>query len=602
MKRLGIYMFFDAHGVVAPYIVHKLKALRPFFSRLVVVVNGALDETGRTALSAVSDTVHVRPNEGFDVHAYREALCSVVGMDEVAKYDETHLLNYTFYGPIFPFSEMFSAMDSQLKLDFWGVSAFNGPQPNEFTNKGMLPYHLQTHWIAVRQRMASSQAFRRYWEDMPAIENYIDSILTHESRFTEHFEQQGFAHGCYLDAKRYPTPNAVMELVDVTLADRCPILKRRAFFHDPAHMAKFVIELRRALKILKDTSDYDTSLIWQDITRCTKPRVLHTNAVLLDIYPTEGVVLPAPKQRIAVLAHLYYPDMADELLSHAEQIPQHFDLWLTTSSDEKKKQIEGLFAERRRKTFTLKGVRVVENRGRDVAAHFIGLRDVVTNYDLICRIHSKRSPQDSFGMARHFKEHLFDNLLGSQAYVSRILQHFADEPRMGMAIPPIIHVGYPTLGLAWFTNRPGAEHWAKKLKIRVPFDDDTPLAAYGSMYWYRPAALVDLFNGNLQYDDFPPEPDYKDGGTAHVLERLVVYACHNQGYYARSFLTTEHAAHYYVNLEFRLQNAIAHPAIELSQKISRKLSSRPWLHRLSKTGFSTAQKAWVYAKSNGLIP
>ena len=206
---------------------------------------------------------------------------------------------------------------------------------------------------------------------------------------------------------------------------------------------------------------------------------------------------------------------------------------------------------------TVKDVRVVKNRGRDVGALFIGLRDVVIDgdYDYVCRLHSKVSPQDVYG-GRHFKSHLFENLLASPVYVGNLLSLFESEPRMGMAMPPVVHIGYPTLGNAWFTNKPAAAKWAKQLGIRVPFDEYTPLAAYGSMYWFRPEALSLLFNAKLGWSDFAEEPNYGDGGLAHVLERLVAYACHQNGFYAKAVMTPRRAAESYVKLEYKLQRLV----------------------------------------------
>ena len=49
--------------------------------------------------------------------------------------------------------------------------------------------HLQSHWIAVRRAMFTSAEFREYWDTMPMITTYVESILGHETRFTHHFER-----------------------------------------------------------------------------------------------------------------------------------------------------------------------------------------------------------------------------------------------------------------------------------------------------------------------------------------------------------------------------------------------------------------------------
>jgi lipopolysaccharide biosynthesis protein len=194
-----------------------------------------------------------------------------------------------------------------------------------------------------------------------------------------------------------------------------------------------------------------------------------------------------------------------------------------------------------------------------VSAHLIGLRDVVLegNYDLVCRLHTKQSLQDPFAMARHFREHLFENLASSRPYLERLFTLFEADPSIGTVMPPAIHQGYPVLGRGWFENRPAARAWADRLGIDVPFDDSTPLAAYGSMYWYRPRALRVLFNHPFTWDDFPREGEYRDGSLAHVLERLVTYAAQASGHTVWCVQNTKHAEKSYVRLEFKLQDAIA---------------------------------------------
>lgn len=556
LRRIGLYMFYNAAGEVPEYVTFKLKKLRELCERVVVVCNGVLLPEGRDALESVADLVHVRKNVGFDVWAYREGLIDLIGWDELANYDELVLANYTFYGPIFPFSEMFEKMEKS-GVDFWGVTAFSGPVPNFFTNKGFIETHIQSHFIAVRQPMLSSPEFRQYWETMPEIENYVGSVINHEIRFSEYFSKLGYRWGVYSDPKKYPVAQVAYEVLDLILEDRCPILKRKPFFNDPLNVDRSNVELQRALDILRSKSDYDPSLIWRDIAPVTKPRDLYTNATLFEVPLATGKRAELdPKTRIAVLAHVFYPEMVGEILSHARNIPVPFDLFITTATPEKKKAIETALAGE--KGFTLKDVRVVQNRGRDISALLLGLRDVVLEggYDYACRLHSKASPQDTFGMARHFKEHLFENLLLNPTYVSNLLSIFENDPMVGVIFPPTIHIGYATLGHSWFNNRQGAEEWARRLGIKVPFDDYTPLCAHGSMYWFRPQALRRLFEYPLKWSDFPEEPHYADGDVPHILERLVVYTAHAAGYYGKCVLTPANASKNYVKLQYKLRRQV----------------------------------------------
>ena len=120
MKRVAFYLFYDEQGVVDDYVSYKLKALREHVEHIFVVSNSPLTFDGRKKLEQVADTVFCRENVGFDVWGYKEAM-EAFGFERLKEYDEAILLNYTFFGPIFPFSELFSKMSAK-GVDFWGIS------------------------------------------------------------------------------------------------------------------------------------------------------------------------------------------------------------------------------------------------------------------------------------------------------------------------------------------------------------------------------------------------------------------------------------------------------------------------------------------------
>ncbi|UXN66753.1 hypothetical protein N8E89_19285 (plasmid) [Phyllobacterium sp. A18/5-2] len=172
-KRLAIAFFYDAAGIVDEYYIHLIEALKPYVDHTILVSNGPLSKNSENNIRPVVEDLIVRKNVGFDVWAYKSAL-EQFGWDRLKEYDEVIFYNHTFYGPIFPFSEMFSAMDKR-NCDFWGISAHRAISPNPFGDElGELPFHLNSHFIVVRREMHQSPAFKRYWTDMGRIESYID--------------------------------------------------------------------------------------------------------------------------------------------------------------------------------------------------------------------------------------------------------------------------------------------------------------------------------------------------------------------------------------------------------------------------------------------
>jgi hypothetical protein len=551
VKRAGIFLFYDPEGKVDDYILGCLGSLQQHMDYLLVVSNSPLDETNRKRLESVSSEVMERKNVGYDVGAYRDGLRHL-GWDHMGDYDELVLFNYTFFAPIHPWAGLFERTD-KWDTDFWGITEHDEVRPHPFLPKLVMPRHIQSHWIAVRSSLSTTKDWRTYWEDMPPIESYNDSIQWHESRFTGYFNALGYRHEVAYNVDDYPSANPVFDNASLLLQDGCPILKRRNLFHNPLHLDRFAIIGADMLEQAR-AAGYDTDLILSNLARTSKPRDLVTNAGLTWVVPQSAsgeTYAAAATQKVLAVAHIFYADMAEEILQRLSVLPKGYYLVATTSNEENQAQIRAVM-----ERYGVEGeVRVVaSNRGRDIGAFLVDCNDVLASgkWDIVVKIHSKKSVQDDYNAAQLFKTHLYDNLLNSRAHVANILAEFAAHPALGMVLAPLPHMGYPTMGHAWFTNREPAQVVAKRLGINVPFDKDMPLATYGSMFIARPQALAKLVNAGFKPENFPVEGGYKDGSLAHVLERLMAYAALSEGFYVRPVLAPKWAEVYYGYLEYKL--------------------------------------------------
>ena len=552
VRRIAIYLFFDPQGWVDEYVTYALEELAKDVEYILVVSNSPLDDEQRMRLETVADDVWVRENRGFDVWAYKEGI-ERIGSERLASYDELILLNYTFFAPISSFTPLFESMEST-GADFWGITEHAEVIPNPITGVGKMPRHIQSHWIAVRDRMFRSSMWEQYWAQMPMIESYNDSILHHESRFTSYFDAAGFSHAVAYPLENYPSDHPVFDNAALLIRDGCPILKRRVFFHDPLYLDRFAIVGQDIIAEVRKHG-YPLHLIWKNVTRTATPRTLATNFTMYDVIsdcaPDHELVIQNPL-KVAVVAHVFHLDVFDEIMDYASHLPGGFDLFVTTDTEQKAELLRHLLAGFSR---GIADVRVVKsNRGRDVSAFLITCRDVLQpgRYDIVVKLHSKKSPQDDYNAAHLFKRNLFENLLGTPQYASNLLSRFVADSTIGMVIPPMVHMGYPTVGHAWFSNKEPAQRLAEQLGINVPFDTSTPLAAYGSMFITRPEALVPLLDASFDWEDFPPEGEYRDGTLSHVIERLFAYSALSRGFQVRTVMNQSFAALYYGFLEYKL--------------------------------------------------
>ena len=554
VRRLCIFSFQDARGVVDDYVTYFLKEIGRHVERTLFYSNGPLDEASIEALRGIAHEVIIRPNEDPDVLAYKDGL-ERISFNEDQAYDEVLMVNHTCYGPIYPFAELFGAMEER-ECDFWGITSHLEAAPDPINGTGRLPYYINTNFMAVRSRMLNSPAFREYWGSLSVESGHEEAIKEHETRFTEFFTVLGFKGDTYLDCRKYSTHYPALLNLDEMLIDRNPLLERRAFFQDPRFLEYFAADLPRTLQVMDRTSTYDPALIWHNIVRTAELRTLNTNAALTSILPDVRIKsCPQPEYgRVAVCAHVYYTDMVEELLSITDNIPCNYDFIATTDSKEKKEVIEKTVNGRKNVGNVI--VRVVEqNRGRDMSSLFITCRDLFIDdrYDFVCRLHTKKSPQVAAGVGNMFKRHMFENLLNSPGYTANVLDMLRDKPWIGVAVPPLVHIAFPTMGHVWFNNREAAEQLKMTLDLKVDFDPDTPVGAFGTMFWFRPKALRKLFAHPWQWSDFNAEPHHIDGGLAHVLERMICYVAQDAGYTTQQILCTHLANRNFAMLEYKLQ-------------------------------------------------
>ena len=164
MKRLGIFVFYDKEGIVDDYVTYLLKNIVEYLEELVIVCNGVLSDEGRKRLQGYSHRIHVRENTGYDAMAYKLAMTEYCGWEEVCTYDEVLTFNDTFFGPIYPFSEVFSKMDKE-KSDFWGMTYHAQALDYFYGTNDILPAHIHTFFSVYRRPVLESEAFQKYWNE-----------------------------------------------------------------------------------------------------------------------------------------------------------------------------------------------------------------------------------------------------------------------------------------------------------------------------------------------------------------------------------------------------------------------------------------------------
>ena len=212
--------------------------------------------------------------------------------------------------------------------------------------------------------------------------------------------------------------------------------------------------------------------------------------------------------KIAVILHLYYVDLWEEIVKYLSHIQEPFDLFI--SIPRQKDKVLSTILE----TYPQALIYFCSNRGRDVAP-FVEIYSSIVDlgYSYICKIHTKKSRYISTG--DNWRLTLLDELLGSEKRVNAILNIFRQCPDVGMLVPT--GYLYSALDINTMTNMINIQRLHKVLNIsRDGFDFEYPA---GSMFWCRVENFKPLSKSRIQAKDFPPEHGQLDNTLAHALER-----------------------------------------------------------------------------------
>ena len=425
-NRVAIYFFYDGQGIVDRYVEYFLEDFSQYVRTLYIVSNGNLEETQKQKLQRFGEVIE-RENKGFDVWAYKTTL-EKIGWEKLSEYEEVVLLNSTIMGPVDSFEKTFKTMDEK-DLDFWGMTIYPKYNHDPFNciSYGYIPEHLQSHFIVCRRSLVTTDVFQEYWKNMPMINNYSEAIGKHEAIFTKYFSDKGFKWEAFVDTHGledytgYPLMMCPTKLIKEY---NCPIFKKRSFFHDINDFLRNTTgeQTSELYEYLDKHTNYDVDMIWDPILRSYDQEILVKNMNLTYVLPKEFDKNKTSNSKVALVIHMYFPDLLEENKKYIESMPKNADIYITTNSEEKKKEILRVYKDLQFNKFE---VRVIENRGRDVSALLTGVKDVIMDYDIVCFAHDKKTAQIIPGTSgASFAYKCFENVLASKQYVSNVIDLF----------------------------------------------------------------------------------------------------------------------------------------------------------------------------------
>lgn len=511
MKRLLLYVHFNKYDHISRHVIYQIEHMRPLFEKLVFISNSKLSqgEVDKLRERNLIDDFIQRDNKGYDFAAWHDGM-EFVGFEELKQYDSVTVMNDTCFGPLWDMEPIYKQYELNEEISFWGMTNHQSIKTGNLN----INEHLQSYFISFKKNLVESSVFQTFWK---AVENYEDVqnvIDNYETQYTKRFVDAGFKYASVLDTlplnEQFFHSNFTIHYPHVLLDAGVPFIKIKAF-DLTQHLSPYL------LKDIEKRTDYPVEFIlshMSDMSLPTPPYLLDRK-VLQECKKTNSNT-----KKIAVHLHTFYIDLLEEFLKQFEYFHFSYDLFLTTDSEEKKREIQSILDKQGKEA----KIYITGNRGRDVIP-MLKLKDELSSYDFIGHFHTKKSPEYPYWVGDSWRDELFQMLIKP---ADNIIASLEADDRLGLVIADIpSFFRYTKIVDPWNENRFAEgmnELWNRmNLDRSIDFDKmNTFIMSYGTFTWFKYDALKPLFELDLQDEEIPAEP-IPQHTILHSIERILVY-------------------------------------------------------------------------------
>ena len=226
--------------------------------------------------------------------------------------------------------------------------------------------------------------------------------------------------------------------------------------------------------------------------------------------------------RVAVVAHVFYDDLWEELESHIKNIPINYDLYLT--------MIEGYECQAAKSTTDK--IFVLPNKGFDVGPFIYAIKNIdLSQYDLVCKVHTKKAHANKdvfFGTQQ--RSQLLTGVLDTTTKVTNTMYYLLNSDA-GLAGSRHKFI-FGSSDITFQYNGNLFEKLSSEFNITLKYKDICYIG--GTMFWVKSDILQALKDGPLDFNMFEstgwPHAIASDGQLAHAVERFFGAMTQHLGY------------------------------------------------------------------------
>lgn len=560
MKRLGIFVFFNKQGRVEKYVEYLLENIRPCLDELCIVSNCNLLNESKCKLKKYADELYVRENFGLDAAAYKAALLSYCGIEKVRSYDEVVCFNDTMYGPFIPFKSIFETME-QRNVDFWGIMAgyktVNWMQDQlDYEELGLgdedkscIPEHIQSWFRVFRKTITNSAEFEAYWKNYnDHMNSFWEVVLKHEVIFTRYFERLGYKWDIFCESEPFKSDSLNQNFNFYGYATECmlrymkmPFLKRKPFAlgREEIIYMNGGEDFKKALDYLAENSDYPLEYIYEDL--------LH-NGNVYDIYSSlhlDFIISPETEiicdtKKVAVVVQCSSEKSFNFIAPYLRRVSASMDIYIHILKNEEK-NFESEIRE-------LCAVPIYcEDKGIFILKHIKDIKD----YDYVIFIHDaiELFEDKPFTIYQSIWYNYMENLVGSLAYVKKMITQLESNPQLGLLLAPMpIHNKYFNFfGNTWGNYYKCVENITKALRLKCNITEQKPVISASGCFCCKGVILYKILEMpcNNKY--------YEDICKTEIYGRLLPFLAQDAGYYTGTIMSAEYASVECLNERFYLE-------------------------------------------------
>lgn len=563
-KRIGLFVLFDADGIVDDYVYYLLDKLSDYIHTFHIVVNGKIKREYKARLKNYTNKIIVRQNIGFDGGAYQDYFINHSSKEQLSEYDEIVIFNDTFFGPLCSLDAMFDEMEKR-EDDFWGITRHPKYKGDRVP---LIQEHLQSYFLVVKKKMFMTDTFFAYWRKMKIAKTFDEAVRGFEISFTQYFERKGFKWSSYIDSSKYD--NAAnyktnynhyhFELYDMIAELKHPFIKKKDF----AMYSDGSPRRTKALEYIDKNTEYPVELIWKAILRKHNISDLYFSLNLNAIVSEEksGCACSSIDKNILIFcSHIGSVDIVISKISKLPNVNYSFRIFCKNAilADRYRNSVKSVLA-----GYDIEIVDHNDLANEQVRQQII---DIASKSPYVCFLHDIEIREECPGYSYRMSfDALWDSCIGADELCNNIIERFEDNTCLGVLTSPFLnHTVYINSDRnTWRYKYSDVKKTLKSMDVKVNIAKDKYPRFNCSTFWCRSGILIafmekikEIYVPKFYHKSIVKGMDEAEQiaiARNHMIEIIFPFFAQYEGYYCEnlySILTAETALATYERAEHK---------------------------------------------------